>query len=350
MRALVTGGAGFIGSHVVDLLVAEGHEVAVLDNFGHGKPRNLNPRATVHRLDVVSPALGSLIQDVRPEVVFHLAAQMSVKASVDDPLYDARVNVLGLVNLLEACVEHGVRKVVYASSGATYGNPSYLPIDEDHPQSPESPYGITKLAGEHYLRYYATTRDLDFTALRYGNVYGPRQDAAGEAGVIARFIDQLLIGQVPTIHWDGEQTRDYVYVGDVARANLAAATAGTGRCYCIGTGVGTSVNRLYEILTTIVGVDVPPRRAPRRQGDLRSAYYDVSRARRDLSWSPVVGLEEGLRRTVEDCRQAMFGDLVPRQSGEGSPWKRGLEGRHWGVPDRIDFNSGWSGTNAESVP
>lgn len=310
MRALVTGGAGFIGSHVVDLLIAAGHEVAILDNFANGKQRNLNPGASVYATDVAGPGVDRVIREAGPEVVFHLAAQMSVKVSVDDPLYDARVNVLGLLNVLAASAERGVRKVVFASSGAIYGNPSYLPIDEDHPRHPESPYGITKLIGEHYLRYYAASRGLDFTALRYGNVYGPRQDVTGEAGVIARFAGQLLTGQTPTIHWDGEQTRDYVYVGDVARANLRAAASGAGRCYCIGTGVGTSVNRLYETLCAVIGVDVPPGRSPKRSGDVRSAYYDVSRARAELSWAPVVGLEEGLRRTVEDCRRTLAGDLV----------------------------------------
>lgn len=315
MRALVTGGAGFIGSHVVDLLIAEGHEVAVLDNFAHGRRRNLNPGASVHDVDVASPATVVAIRDARPEVVFHFAAQISVKASVDDPGDDARVNVLGLLNVLEASAKHGARKVVFASSGATYGNPAYLPIDEDHPQRPESPYGITKLIGEHYLRYYAASRGLDFTALRLGNVYGPRQDATGEAGVIARFARQLLAGQTPTIHWDGEQTRDYVYVGDVAWASLRAAIAGGGRCYGIGTGVGTTVNRLYEVLCAIIGVDVPPERSPRRSGDIRSAFYDVSRACRELDWRPVVALEEGLRRTVADCRRGLTGDLVESAGG-----------------------------------
>ena len=305
VRAVVTGGAGFIGSHIVDLLLAEGHDIAVVDNLVTGKHSNLNPRARFYEASVVSPSLKWVLAAERPEVVFHQAAQMSVKASTDDPLYDAQINVIGLVNLLEACVAAGVRKVVYASSGAIYGNPVYLPLDEDHPQRPESPYGITKLAGEHYLRYYALERGLRYTALRYGNVYGPRQDGYGEAGVVAIFAHQLLTGQVPVIHWDGEQVRDYVYVADVARANLLAAATGDGCCYGIATGIGTSVNHLYRLLCESIGVDVTPRRGPRRPGDLRVAYFDASRARADLGWEPTVGLRDGLRLTVEARRREL---------------------------------------------
>ena len=305
MRALVTGGAGFIGSHIVDLLVAEGHEVVIVDNLVTGRKENLNPQARFHEVDILSPRLDNLLLIERPEVVFHEAAQMSVKVSTDDPRYDARVNVLGLVNLLEGCVAAGVRKVVFASSGATYGNPAYLPIDEAHPQRPESPYGITKFIAEHYLRYYALDRGLQYTALRYGNVYGPRQDSRGEAGVVAIFARQLLSGETPVIHWDGEQVRDYVYVGDVARANLFAATAGHNRCYCVGTGVGTSVNEICRLVSGAVGVDVEPRRAPRRAGDLRAAYFDCAAARADLDWRPAVSLDEGIARTIESCRKEL---------------------------------------------
>ncbi len=307
MKVLVTGGAGFIGSHIVDLLLAEGHDVGVVDNLVTGKRGNVNRGAHFYEVDVVSPSFQDVLGETKPEVVFHEAAQMSVKASTDDPLYDARVNVLGLVNVLEGCARAGVRKVVFASSGATYGNPDYLPIDEEHPQRPASPYGITKMVAEHYLRYYALDRGVTFTALRYGNVYGPRQDSHGEAGVVAIFTRMLLAGETPVIHWDGEQTRDYVYVEDVARANLLAATAGDGRCYSIGTGVGTSVNTIYRLLSEIIGVTIPPRRAPRRPGDLRTAYFATRRAREDLGWAPTVSLRDGLRRTVEAWRAEAAG-------------------------------------------
>ncbi|MEA2639424.1 MAG: UDP-glucose 4-epimerase [Chloroflexota bacterium] len=311
MKALVTGGAGFIGSHLVDLLVAEGHDVAVVDNLVTGKLRNLNPAARFHEIDIVNPALEDIFREESPDVVFHEAAQASVKASTDDPRYDAQVNVIGLLNVLEACVAARVKKVVFASSGATYGNPERLPMDEEHPQRPESPYGITKFMAEHYLRYYQLDRGLGFTALRYGNVYGPRQDSLGEAGVVSIFIRQLLTEQVPVIHWDGEQVRDYVYVGDVARANLLAATAGDGRCYCIGTGIGTSVNELYRVLCDETGVNVSPRHGPRRAGDLRAARFETKLARAEIGWEPVTSLRDGIRATVEACRDDLDAQVVP---------------------------------------
>jgi UDP-glucose 4-epimerase len=233
---------------------------------------------------------------------------MSVKKSTDDPVYDARINVMGLLNVLEGCVATGVRKIVFASSGATYGNPDYLPLDEAHPLRPASPYGITKMVAEHYLAYYALDRGLKYTALRYGNVYGPRQDAHGEAGVIAIFTNQLLSGRTPMIHWDGEQVRDYVYVGDVARANVAAATHGDNGVYCVGTGVGTSVNRLYAALCDALGIHVEADRGPRRAGDLRAAYFDTSRAQADLRWRADVPIEEGLGLTVACFRSELEGE------------------------------------------
>ena len=303
MRTVVTGGAGFIGSHLVDLLLSEGHEVAVADNLVGGNRNNLNPKARFYEVDIASPNLEQMLETERPEVIFHQAAQMSVKASTDDPVYDARVNVLGLLNVLQTGVAVGTRKVVFASSGATYGNPTYLPLDEGHTQRPESPYGITKLMGEHYLNYYALAYGLQFAALRYGNVYGPRQDSHGEAGVVAIFARQLLTGQTPVIHWDGEQIRDYVFVADVARANLLAATRGNNGCYCVGTGRGTSVNQLYQVLCRLLDLDVEPRRAPRRAGDLRAAYFDTRRARRELGWTPSVTLQDGLQATLESFRR-----------------------------------------------
>jgi UDP-glucose 4-epimerase len=306
VKTVVTGGAGFIGSHIVDALLAAGHDVAVADNLVTGKLSNLEPRARFYRVDVVTPEFRDVVRRESPELVYHEAAQMSVKKSTDDPLYDATVNVLGLINVLEACVAAGVRKIVFASSGATYGNPEYLPIDEAHPQRPESPYGITKMVAEHYLHYYALDRGLQYTALRYGNVYGPRQDSMGEAGVVAIFARQLLTKGTPVIHWDGEQTRDYVYVGDVARANLLAASAGDGRCYSIATGQGTSVNQILRMLCHVIGANVEPLRAPRRPGDLRAAFFDTSLARAELGWEPTVSLERGLRTTLDYCRSEMM--------------------------------------------
>ena len=298
MRTLVTGGAGFIGSHLVDLLLAEGHNVTIVDNLSTGRLRNVNPSARFEAVDITSPKLGDVIRSTKPEVVFHQAAQSSVKVSTDDPMRDADINILGLLRLLEACSENGVRKVIFASSGATYGNPDYLPMDEAHPQRPEAPYGISKMVSEHYLKYYALDRGVTFTALRYGNVYGPRQDPHGEAGVVAIFARQLLAGATPTIHSDGEQTRDYVSVRDIARANLLAATRGDGHCLCIGTGRGTSVNEIFAHLCEIAELKVTPTRSPRRPGDLRHAHFDCSRARAELGWEPTVPLVDGLRETV----------------------------------------------------
>jgi UDP-glucose 4-epimerase len=299
MKALVTGGAGFIGSHIADLLIADGHDVAIVDNLATGKRENVPSASRFYEVDIRDSAFQEVMRLERPEVVFHEAAQMSVKVSTDDPVYDAQVNVLGLLNVLEACVATGTRKVLFASSGATYGNPETLPFDEQSPQRPEAPYGITKMIAEHYLSYYARDHGLRYAALRYGNVYGPRQDAHGEAGVIAIFTRQLLAGETPTIHWDGEQVRDYVYVSDVARANVLAATAGDDGCYCIGTGTGSTVNRVFASLCEAVGVAVEPRYAPRRAGDLRAAYFDVTKARTQLNWQPTVRLEDGLRSTVD---------------------------------------------------
>ncbi len=300
MKVLVTGGAGFIGSHLVDLLIEGDHEVSVVDNLTTGRLQNVNEHAHFYLEDICSREFKHLLAREQPQVVFHEAAQMSVKKSMDDPVNDAEVNVLGMLNLLEACALTGVRKVVFASSGATYGEPDYLPMDEDHPQRPASPYGITKMVGEHYLAFYRRERGLQFTALRYGNVYGPRQSALGEAGVVAIFTTQLLTGQVPTIHWDGKQVRDYVYVGDVARANMLAlhSERANGRTYCIGTGEGSTVNHVYSELCRILGVSVTPEHGPRRAGDLRAAYFDTTRAQTDLGWRARVSLADGLARTA----------------------------------------------------
>jgi UDP-glucose 4-epimerase len=310
MKALVTGGAGFIGSHIVDALLANGHDVVVVDSLIGGRLSNVAPTARFYQQDIRDVEFLSILAAERPEVVFHEAAQISVKRSTDDVIYDAQVNVLGLLNVLEGCTAAGVRKVVFASSGATYGNPDYLPIDEDHPLRPASPYGITKMVSEHYLEYYAADRGLRFTALRYGNVYGPRQDAHGEAGVIAIFTTDLLSARRPIIHWDGEQVRDYVYVADVARANVLAATAGDGGTFCIGTGVGTSVNRLYAALCDVLDTRVEAAHAPRRAGDLRAAFFDTRRAQRSLGWRAMVPLEDGLPRTVSAFRA----ELAPERA------------------------------------
>jgi UDP-glucose 4-epimerase len=307
MRVLVTGGAGFIGSHIVDQCVAAGHEVAIVDNLwaeGGGKTQNLNAQATFYRADVTDDAtLSRIFDEVRPEIVSHQAAQHSVAISTKNPQLDARVNVLGLLNVLTNCTRTGTRKIVFASSGATYGTPAYLPINEETPQRPESPYGITKMVTEHYLRYWQEANGLTYTALRYGNVFGPRQDPNGEAGVIAIFAKRFLNHASVRIDWDGEQQKDYVYVEDVARANRLALDHGDNEIFCIGTGRGASVNELYRVLEKTTGYSPEIVRAPKRPGDIYISYFDSSKAAHVLGWKPQETLEEGIKNTVDYFRQ-----------------------------------------------
>ena len=254
-------------------------------------------------MDIRDEGVQRVFSEFKPEVVCHHAAQHSVAIGSRDPQYDANVNVVGLINVLEAAVKAGTRKFTFASSGATFGTPEKLPIDEKTPQRPESPYGITKMVAEHYLRFFKAEHGLDFTALRYGNVYGPRQDPNGEAGVIAIFIGKFLAKQGIRIDWDGEQTRDYIYVGDVAAANLAALDRGSGECYVIGTGKKTSVNDVYKALVRVTGFEAPITHADRRSGDVRDAQFDPKRAIAELKWKPHVALVDGMRKTVDYFRE-----------------------------------------------
>jgi UDP-glucose 4-epimerase len=303
MRILVTGGAGFIGSHIVDQCIAKGHEVTIVDNLweeGGGKEQNIHPQARFFRADITNDAeLQSIFEEVRPEVVSHQAAQPSVAISTKNPQLDARVNVLGLLNVLTNCTRVGTRKIIFASSGATYGTPVKLPVDEEVPQRPESPYGITKLVAEHYLRYWQEANGLSYTALRYGNVYGPRQDPHGEAGVIAIFIKRFLNHESVRIDWDGNQKKDYVFVGDVARANLLAIEHGDNDIFCIGTGSGVSVNELYDALAISINYKPEIVRAPKRAGDIYLTYFDCQKAERVLGWKPQTTLKDGIEQTVE---------------------------------------------------
>ncbi|WP_297162016.1 SDR family NAD(P)-dependent oxidoreductase [Thermogemmatispora sp.] len=308
MKILVTGGAGFIGSHLVDVYLEAGHEVFIVDNLwseGGGKLANIPAQAHFFRADITdAETMRDLFAHVRPEVVSHHAAQHSVAVSARDPLLDARVNVLGLLTILQNCTQVGVRKIIFASSAATYGTPPQLPVNEETPQRPESPYGITKMVGEHYLRYWHEAHGLTYTILRYGNVYGPRQDPNGEAGVIAIFARRFLSGEGVRIDWDGEQAKDYVFVSDVARANLLALERGDNDVFCIATGRPTSVNEIYRQLVTLTGFEAPIQRAPKRPGDIRLAYFDCRKAAQLLGWQPQVSLEEGIRQTVDFFRQS----------------------------------------------
>ena len=308
MRALVTGGAGFIGSNLVDALLARGDEVTVVDDLTTGRRENLDGAlaggAELLEQDIRDAgALAGVFERARPEVVFHLAAQIDVRRSVAETAFDARVNVEGTVNMLEAARGAGVRRFVNTSTGgAIYGEGRILPAPEDHPVAPEAPYGQSKFAAEGYCDLYARLHGLSTISLRYGNVFGPRQDPLGEAGVIAIFCGSLLAGKRPTIFGDGRQTRDYVYVGDVVEANLAAAESEVAGPVNIGRGEPVSVLDLVAALGRLAGRDLDPELAPRRPGEVQDIHLDTSRARVELNWKARVALEEGLERTLGSLR------------------------------------------------
>jgi UDP-glucose 4-epimerase len=299
MKVLVTGGAGFIGSHIVDAYVKDGHDVTVVDDLSKGRRENLNPRARFVRMDVRDPGLEGVFTASRFDAVNHHAAQIDVRRSVEDPLSDASINVLGTVRLLELSRAHGVRKFVFASSGgAVYGECPSRGAREEDAVRPLSPYGAGKAAAEHYVRVFGSCHGLPYTILRYANVYGPRQDPEGEAGVITIFIERMLSDRPVTIFGDGEQTRDYVHVGDVAEANRTALMKGDGRAFNIGTGRATSVNALFGMLAPMAGFSREPLRAPRRSGEVERSVLDASAAERHLGWRPALSLEEGLPGTL----------------------------------------------------
>jgi len=299
MRVLLTGGAGFIGSHVADRLLERGHEVAVVDDLSSGKRENVPDRARFYETDIRS-GCKEVFEGFEPEALCHQAAQMDVRRSVREPDFDADVNVLGTVRLLQNCVEHGVRKVVFASTGgAVYGEQRRFPATEEHPQYPISPYGVSKLAAERYLHFYDVQHGVSYAALRYANVYGPRQDPHGEAGVVAIFCGNLAENKPSKINGTGEQTRDYVYVGDVARANvLALEGEAPNGAYNVGTGIETSVNELYDRMCRLSGRDLPPQRGPQLPGEQRRSCVDPSQASRALNWRPEVDLDTGLKETL----------------------------------------------------
>jgi len=309
VKALVTGGAGFIGSTLVDRLLAEGSSVDVVDNLSTGSLANLadarrskEGRLSFHQLDIRSPDLAELMNRCRPEVVFHLAAQADVRVSVADPLFDADVNVMGSLRVLEGARSSGAQKVVFASSGGTiYGDPdpADLPVKESHPQAPLSPYGVAKKVVSDYLNAYRELHNLEFTSLALANVYGPRQDPHGEAGVVAIFAGRLLSGQPCTIYGDGSQTRDFVYVDDVVDAFARSAERGGGLVLNIGTGAETSVYDLYRTMADKAGVDQPAVTAPPRAGELHRSCLDPARARIHLGWQPWTTLEDGAAAVIE---------------------------------------------------
>jgi UDP-glucose 4-epimerase len=302
MRILITGGAGFIGSHVADAFVAAGHDVAIVDDLSSGSRANVDAGARLYRVDIRDAGLDAVFAEERPEVVYHHAAQVSVRRSVEAPQADADVNVLGSLNVFEAARRHGARRLVFASTGgAIYGEQTGAAADETHPCRPRSPYAVAKLAVEHYLDYYCATFGLQAVVLRYANVYGPRQDPHGEAGVVTIFMQRILAGLAPTIYGDGEQVRDFVYVDDVVAANLAVLDAaspdGEMAIFNVGTGRATSVNALWRVIAEIARPTVGAYHEPARSGDVRRSVLDAARAARQLGWRPVVEVDAGLGRT-----------------------------------------------------
>jgi len=309
MRVLVTGGAGFIGSHIVDAYLSLGHDVTILDDLSTGRKENLNPRATFFRADIRdADAVEEVFRKNRFDVVNHHAAQMDVRKSVADPVFDASVNLLGVLTLLEAAVRTQVKKVVFASSGgAIYGEQDFFPADESHPTRPISPYGVAKLGTEQYLFYYKAVHGLQYVCLRYANVYGPRQSPEGEAGVVAIFTNKMLKGEEPVINGEGKQTRDYVFAGDVVRANVLALDAPSSDMFNIGTGVETDVNTLFRHLRTLSGSSAREVHGPAKMGEQMRSVLSSAKIAHALGWKPTVRLEEGLGKTVEYFRQAKAG-------------------------------------------
>lgn len=306
MNIVVTGGAGFIASHIVDAFIDRGHGVHIFDNFVTGQRHNLNGNAEIHEVDIAADRAAQLLERIKPDVLCHHAAQMDVRHSVADPGFDARVNILGFINLLEACKNTGVKKVIFASSGgAVYGDQDVFPAPEDHVTRPASPYGVSKCAGELYLSYYRQAFGLPYIALRYGNVYGPRQSAKGEAGVVAIFLSILLAGQTPTINGDGRQTRDYVYVGDVVAANVAALESSFIGAINIGTGVETDVVTIFQHLRDALGSATEAQHGPAKPGEQRRSCLDTRLAGKVLGWRAQVTLAEGLRRTASYYRETV---------------------------------------------
>lgn len=304
MKILITGAAGFIASHVADACIEAGHEVVILDNLRTGYKRNLNPKAKFYEIDICDPAVEEIFAEEKPDIVDHHAAQISVPLSIEDPLTDAEINVKGLINILHAASKHQVKKVVYISSGgAMYGEAEEYPTSETYRPRPLSVYAINKMVGEDYLYFYSKQYALDYTVLRYANVYGPRQVSHGEAGVVSIFVEKLLASETPTLNaYPGEpegMIRDYVFVKDVVKANLIAFSKGSGEAYNIGNCVPTTTRALYDEIARQLGSQTQPLLAPARKGDLKRSMLDIEKARRELGWQPQYSLPEGIAEVID---------------------------------------------------
>jgi len=304
MKILITGGAGFIGSNVADRYVEDGHDVVVVDDFSSGNKANLNPKAKVYQVGIESEELSNVFKKEKPDIVNHHAAHINVRRSVENPVFDADINVSGSLKLFQQCVKHNVRKIIFASSGGVaYGEQTEFPAGENHLLRPLSPYGIAKISVEMYLYFYAITYGLPYTVLRYANVYGPRQNPLGEAGVVAIFTNAMLSNEIVTINGDGTQTRDYTYVSDVVEANVLSLTGGNGEIFNIGTGIETDVNLLYERLSDIVGYDLAVKYGPSMPGEQKRSVIDPAKAGQKMEWKPNVLLDEGISKTVDWFRK-----------------------------------------------
>jgi UDP-glucose 4-epimerase len=303
VKTLVTGGAGFIASHLSDRLIELGHDVVIVDDLSKGKLENLPPQSKFYEMDIRDNALAGVFSAERPEVVFHHAAHADVTRSVRDPQHDASVNILGSLNLMECCRTHNVRKFIYANTGgALYGQPKYIPADESHPIDPVAPYGVSKHVAEQYLFTYKSNHGLDYTSLRYPNVYGPRQDPHGEAGVVAIFALQLLTGRQPVIFGDGSKTRDYCYVGDIVQANILALESAVSGIYNLGRGIEVSDLQVFEAVREAVGSQTEPVFAAVRPGEVEHIALDASKAEKELGWQWKVDMTDGIAAAVEHYR------------------------------------------------
>lgn len=308
MNILVSGGAGFIGSNVADAFIAEGHTVIIIDNFSSGRDENVNPKAKVYRMDIQDAEVGKIFRDEKIDVLCHHAAQMDVRRSVADPKFDASVNVLGFLNLMEAGRNYSLKKVLFSSTGgAIYGEQDHFPADENHPTRPLSPYGITKLVTEKYLYFYKEVYGIDHVILRYANIYGPRQSPHGEAGVVAIFTSKMLNGEQPVINGDGKQTRDYVFVGDVVKANVLALTYNGSNIFNIGTGIETDVNQIFRHVRTHTGSSCAEEHAPAKAGEQLRSVISSKKIHEELGWTPTMTIDEGLKITVEFFRKKQSG-------------------------------------------
>jgi len=307
VKILVTGGAGFIGSNIVDRYLELGHDVSILDNLSTGKKDNINPKAKFYQVDLLDPNLHQVFDEGKFDIVSHHAAQIDVRKSVEDPAYDANINIVGGLKLLQECVKHNIKKFIFASTGgAIYGEKNKFPVNEQGVMEPLSSYGVAKRSIELYLGVYKEVYGLRFTVLRYGNVFGPRQNPKGEAGVNAIFIGKMLNNEPIIINGDGNQERDYVYVGDVVAANALAIDKGLWEAYNVGTGIGISVNQIFTDLKGIIGYKLAPNYGPAKKGEIYKIYLDAGKIKQDLGWKPAMPFKDGLQKTVEWYKSATF--------------------------------------------